>query len=367
MSNFNILTTYALDVEPVIKNRLLPIIEHVLLKKVDVCLFQPKGSEFSYVNGNVNNYFSSKPVFSNNIFFIRALCELFFCFKLLLLYRRKSTREDSIFITLPSMFLIFLLPFVKAKCIYLDVRDLTWEYLPDNSRLSRLFKCFYRFCLPFLVKKVDYISVTNHTEKAYFEDLKIKANVDVLSNGITEEQFDALSRMPSFVKRPMSNVTYIGNVGLAQDLSFLLDVAESSQHINVTIVGGGNDLNKISELIMERNLTNISITGRIPWREVIKYYTEADILFAQLTGDYSTAIPSKLYEYLSSGRPVIYGGGKTVANFVSSFIGVKVIEPSNVGQFLSALDDLLLSDCDSIRSFNRNIIRSDYIRENKCC
>ena len=130
----------------------------------------------------------------------------------------------------------------------------------------------------------------------------------MLPNGVSKEQFDRLSILKqSKSERPA--VCYIGNIGLAQNLTLLVDVAIRCPEADFLIVGGGNDFNRVLRYAKDKNAKNVLLTGRVSWDIIPSYYERADILFAQLGFDYQGAMPSKLYEYLASGKFIVYGGG----------------------------------------------------------
>jgi hypothetical protein len=80
--------------------------------------------------------------------------------------------------------------------------------------------------------------------------------------------------------------------------------------ISYTIVGGGSGNEEIllKELASRYNLPNIiTITGRIPHNKLKKYFDKANIgiSYIPLTDYYNIQPPTKTFEYLLSGMPVL--------------------------------------------------------------
>ncbi|WP_074778360.1 glycosyltransferase [Halopseudomonas bauzanensis] len=255
----------------------------------------------------------------------------------------------------------------KSDQNYVDIRDLTWEYLSDRRFVAGLAKKFFRMRVRAKIKKFDLVSVTNQTEKEYVTSrLEVGAQkVVYLPNGIGLSQFDMLGAVPSASKlTDIIKVYYIGNVGLAQDLSTLVAAAQKLPHFQFFVVGEGTDFVRVRDQAISAKLQNMTFTGRVSWEDVPAYYADADILYAQLTSDYSGAMPSKLYEYLASGKYIIYGGEKQAISVLKDFDHNLVVPPSDSPALVDAL--LEVEKSGAWRDFsknNRELISKLYIRE----
>ena len=80
----------------------------------------------------------------------------------------------------------------------------------------------------------------------------------------------------------------------------LLEASKNFPYLQFNIVGEGKDLKNLIK-IAERQ-ENIKFFGRINWEHLLKVYEETSILYAQLSHNFLYAVPSKLYEYLASGK-----------------------------------------------------------------
>lgn len=103
-------------------------------------------------------------------------------------------------------------------------------------------------------------------------------------------------------------VLYSGNIGASSNLEYLLDVASiiDSQNIIFLIVGDGIGKNALIRKVREMGLRNILL---LPWQDVdiFAYSLAAADLSVVTLGNKSSenAIPSKLYNYMSVGVPVL--------------------------------------------------------------
>ena len=128
--------------------------------------------------------------------------------------------------------------------------------------------------------------------------------------------------------------------------------------------------NKIIKVVLAAGLSkryglkNVIVHGRKNWDNVLEIYEYTDILYAQLTEEYFSAIPSKLYEYLASGKCIIYGGYGEAINKLSYFDNVFLIKPQEVNMLVSCINKIIEKKSHKKLSlFNREIIQESYIRE----
>jgi glycosyltransferase involved in cell wall biosynthesis len=344
--------------EPTVKNRIEPIVLQLLEQKYFVQLLSTDVKKIEIDS----QLFDHKLVPSNNLksksFFIRALNETLISFKLLVLSRR--TTFDLNVITVPSMFLLFFSFLLAPQKIHLDIRDLTWEYLLKESTTLRLIRRFVNFNLNLATS----ISVTNRSEKLSLEkNYNCKSGLHLLTNGISQEKFNKLAfKNPSY--NTNLTVSYIGNIGHAQDLKTLVDTAILRPEVQFQIIGTGVLLSDIKNYSESLNANNIRFLGRLEWDSLIDIYTHTDILYASLKPNYLTAVPSKLYEYFSTGKYVIFSGGGASLDFVKQFSNCKAVK------FASArnISDIILeykksNNFRKLSCHDKQIVRKHYIRE----
>jgi glycosyltransferase involved in cell wall biosynthesis len=295
----------------------------------------------------------------------RALGELGFALKAWLAVRRLV--PDIAIVTIPSMFLLALGRGKRCPMI-LDLRDLTWEYLNQRSICQRMIKATLRWMARRRIADWDLVFVTNDQEKNYVDTIPDRREGFVQSrivrNGISATRFEKLA---AIVRRESSGghfvLLYVGNIGLAQDLTTLIDALQDHPDVEAHIVGEGTDLERVTRYAEAQGARNIRFFGGCDWNTVLKHYERCDCLYAQITANFQSAIPSKLYEYLAVGVPVIYGGQGASAEFAAGFAGVTTIDPSNVASLSDAIKEVK-SGCHTFdRQVNRERVAAKYVRE----
>ncbi|AOE50145.1 glycosyltransferase [Kangiella sediminilitoris] len=355
------ITSYPLKSEPVIKNRLSPYIGYMNSHNFEVSLFSSDSYDLSQEIDVKHT-----PVVGNRKsrgFIKRAYQEFVDAGRLLNTF--KQSKIKTCVVTIPSMFLLFRLGIVKENTVYLDIRDLTWDYLSNTALTQRLFKFLARCIAKTKIRMVEGVAVTNNTEYQYVRNiLKVdKSKISVVPNGVSRKQFTLLKE----VKIAENNnivVSYIGNIGIAQNLTVLIDAAEMLPNVSFMIVGDGNDRGRVESYCKSKGISNVTFTGRVTWDKTIAYYGETDILFAQLDEKFSGAMPSKLYEYLSTGKYVLYGGHGEAKEVLAKFENNTVIEPNNANEIVNAINIITRNSLNnSLSGKNKAIIKKCFIRE----
>jgi glycosyltransferase involved in cell wall biosynthesis len=366
-----VVTSYPIHSEPVVRNRLTSYFEELSSAGWQIILVTPdsgpEGRTEEALPSGLNDVKYIEPLhYDRSRFWSRGLNEIRLAARLL--NSAYQIQADAYLVTIPSVFLLLFLKKKKSWINIVDVRDLVWEYLPDKPVWKKAIKkCLKTYALQSL-KKSDILAISNPGEFEYLKKRVPGRSHVLVSNGIGRDQFDTLSRL---TKQPSSNgvlrVTYIGNVGLAQNLKTLVHAVAGYPEIEVNIIGNGTDYPNVKSEINKIGASNVLLHGRVPWNEVISWYEHSDVLYAQLSKDYETAMPSKLYEYLSTGLPVVYGGLGTAAEVLNDFENVELVTPDSPEELRSVLlkkaqEPKLKHSEKNIRMIRDYFIRGDQVK-----
>jgi glycosyltransferase involved in cell wall biosynthesis len=336
----------------------------VLSNHFNVSLIAPFGDSSTGMTEVKLVVLSQAPVGSG--FLIRAIREFFYSFKIL--RKLYQLQPDVVVVSCPSMFLLLLVNYKFCPTI-LDIRDLTWEYLPNSTLFYRVIKFVFRVFASKAIRNADMIWVTNNREYSYVNKLigfqSVSIPVRIVRNGISSKRFEAIREIEDKRDSTYPLLLYIGNIGIAQNLTTIVEVAEQFPNIRILIVGDGRDLERVRKFSDKRQANNITFIDGVPWENLKKYYSKASILYAQITPGYDSAIPSKLYEYLTVGVPIIYGGQGEAVDFLAEFDDVQVVEPENSRALSQAISNILIRIMRPKNIRNPEIIRKKYQRENQ--
>ncbi|MBE0508553.1 MAG: glycosyltransferase family 4 protein [Marinospirillum sp.] len=108
-------------------------------------------------------------------------------------------------------------------------------------------------------------------------------------------------------------VGYTGTLGVANALDALIEAAERLQHypdIAFVLVGGGKEKAALQALVTEKQLDNVFFIDPIPKVEIQAMLSEFNACYIGLKKDplFRFGVsPNKLFDYLYSGKPIVYG------------------------------------------------------------
>ena len=136
---------------------------------------------------------------------------------------------------------------------------------------------------------------------------------------------------------------YAGLHGLAQGLDRVLDAAgtlRTDPRLRLVLVGDGPAKEKLIQQTRDRDLSNVRFLEPLPSDQVPPLVAAADIVLVPLATHIPGATPSKLYEAMASGRPVVLVAGGEPAAFVREHRAGIVVSPGDGPGLVEALRTL---------------------------
>jgi len=161
----------------------------------------------------------------------------------------------------------------------------------------------------------DVVLATNGSYKDLAVDRGglLPENVFIVRNGPKKETFKPVPPNPQRKRGKRYLVGYVGNMSYQDGLDILLDVAEHMKNsgrcdVFFTCVGGGTELNKLKELVADKDLRDtVHFTGRVSDGELLEILSTADVCVnpdrPSEMNDISTMI--KIMEYMALGKPIV--------------------------------------------------------------
>jgi glycosyltransferase involved in cell wall biosynthesis len=168
------------------------------------------------------------------------------------------------------------------------------------------------------------------------------ARASILARGVPSERivlapngFDFSEHLSPRTQRTrprIFQVAYAGNMGLATGLDVVLDAAAllRDQHdIEFLLAGGGLDASRIAQRIEREGLDNVRFLGVLPRAKSLELLVTVDAAIVPLHGGLTDAIPSKMFDALAAGCPMIVSAsGEAERLLLASKTGVHV-EPQD--------------------------------------
>ncbi|MDH4371469.1 MAG: glycosyltransferase family 4 protein [Nitrospira sp.] len=106
--------------------------------------------------------------------------------------------------------------------------------------------------------------------------------------------------------------TYAGVMGIAQGLDLILDVAVTVRdltQVQFVLVGDGAERESLQRRIESNGLHNIRLLRPQPKERIPALLAVSSVAFHVLKFSILGAVPSKIYEAMASGLPILFAGG----------------------------------------------------------
>lgn len=170
------------------------------------------------------------------------------------------------------------------------------------------------------------------------------APVELVPNGI-DEAFVQTEEDPAIVERFRLNegpiCCYVGNIGLAQGLGTLLDIAAARPGVRFLLFGSGADKKALEQRAKSEGLGNVEFCGSVDARGVYTVLKHSALSYVSLVSSrLRDSIPTKLYECVACGCPVLLAAqGDSVDLLEQTGLGAHVA-PEDPEGLLRAFDAL---------------------------
>ena len=157
----------------------------------------------------------------------------------------------------------------------------------------------------------------------------------MIPNGTLERFFaprgDKQARARLGVEPDRFLVTFAGTHGIAQGLPAALAAAARADEIHFAFIGEGPEKRGLVASARERGLPNVSFHSQLPLEEIPAVLAASDALLVPLSAHptFADFVPSKLFDFMAAGRPVILSARGEAARIVESAGAGVVVEPEN--------------------------------------
>ena len=202
----------------------------------------------------------------------------------------------------------------------------------------------------FLYRKAARIVTVTHA----FKDTLMRRGIDgqkieVVTNGVDLSYFSPQAKDAQLLAQHGLDgkfvAGYIGTHGMAHALETLLDAAQTLQqtpgaeNIRLLFLGDGARKAELASQAQARGLGNVMFLDAVPKDQVKRYWSILDVAVIHLrkTELFTTVIPSKLFECMGMGLPVLHGvAGESADIVVREKVG-EVFESENAQQLVEGL------------------------------
>jgi len=138
-------------------------------------------------------------------------------------------------------------------------------------------------------------------------------------------------------------VAYAGNMGVATGLDVVLDAAqllEPNDNFQFVLVGGGAQCNILARRIERERLRNVTLLGAQPRDVATAIVRDADVCLVPLKRGVDDSLPSKLFDALAHGTPVIVCADGEAKAFIERSGGGIAVPPEDGTALAEAIREL---------------------------
>ena len=292
-----------------------------------------RGDYFVKVDENLTIHYVSAYLPSNTFSFFKSLIGWWYSLKLI--RRANEVNADLALIALPVIYLFaFISALCNAKKKMIDLNSHNTVMEAPGLFGKKIRKNFLKR-LHHLLNKFDLVTVSNEDEQRWLEkDVKIPLpRIQIVHDGIGIEKFKTLSACKYLNGNVKFSISYIGSVNHRIQFETIIDAVRGMDDVTLNIIGDGDDLKRLKQYVDQNNIYNVNLPGWLPWIKARPYYQTSDLLFASRKKEIDTLIPSKLYEYLATGLPILYQGGGSASQFLRRFNNTFVTSGNDVRAF----------------------------------
>lgn len=255
---------------------------------------------------------------------------------------------------------------------YLIIRDIFPEWAVDMGLMGRgLPYRFFDAVARYQYSVADVIGVQTPGNRGYFDRWRQQPGrkLEVLQNWLDKPaQVRCSIRVNETALAGRKVFVYAGNMGVAQGMDILLDLAEILQHrtdVGFLFVGRGSDASRLKASAKDRKLDNVLFHDEIHPDEIPDLYSQCSAGIVALDPRHkSHNIPGKFLTYMQSGLPVLanVNAGNDLAQMIRDEQVGQVCESNQLGELLQ-LTGKLLTQIDSQADDLPNRCRSLFERE----
>lgn len=297
------------------------------------------------VHGDVNLFrywifatVSRNPVFRILNMFSFAVMIWLFAFK-----RKKIKSYDCVIIQTPTLVVaksaMKLFKGLYGKKCVLNVSDI-WPLTAVDMGAMKMGDRSWKYMAgleKYLYKKADGVlgqseEILNHVaqdmlaQQGKWDETKQRDTDEVLNSKLWVEnkQLFLYRNLQTYnvsehrVKNQKLKLVFSGMLGVAQDVAGIVkNVPWKELNVEFHILGGGKQLEEIQNWIAENPDAGVFAHGFVPKEEIAGRLREMDASIVPLVTRIRGAFPSKVFDILPQGLPILYCGGGEAAAFIA--------------------------------------------------
>ncbi|AZA51863.1 glycosyltransferase family 4 protein [Chryseobacterium sp. G0201] len=257
----------------------------------------------------------------------RSLRFIFLSFSIFFYLFKNVKKGEKVFIVTNPAPLILLISILK-RLKKIELIILVHDVFPENTIPAGIIKSESSFLYKILrsifdkaYSKADRLIVLGRDMQIMIENktqrFKNNPKIEIIENWGDTENIRPLSKDEVFENNSSLKdkvvFQYAGNIGRVQGLLELLEIIKmvTNDKLAFYFVGEGAVKQKMKEYVELNKMQNVYFGDAYSREEQLSVLNKADVAFISLAeGMFGLGVPSKTYNILSAGKPILYLGEK---------------------------------------------------------
>lgn len=257
--------------------------------------------------------------------------------------------------------------------LYLDIRDLFVDTITEvlPGAVAVLLKPALQAIERHTFLQAMHINIVSPGFEDYFLERYPQIPLSLHTNGIDREflqqRFDKIHAPSSERMR----ILYVGNTGKGQGLERIVPALANAleEQADFRIIGAGGTRDLLDRKLKEQGCSNVDLLPPVERSVLLEEYRQADVLFLHLNSLQALhkVLPSKLFEYAATGKPILAGVDGYAASFIHEHIrNAEIFAPCDVKAAVLAfkrLDIAMVDRSSFVREYTRTEIMENMAQE----
>lgn len=280
--------------------------------------------------------------------------------KLFLMMKKKIPNNSQILMVSNPIFLIWLSGLLapqkkwKIKLIVHDVFPENLRGISSMNYLSKIFLPFLKIIFDISFSKMDTLILLGRDMKDIFSKKVNNVKIKIIENWSDN---DIIHPVNNFDESRV--FIYAGNFGRVQGIETLLESLSliRKDGYKFIFIGSGACKNLICNYIKNAQNELIQLHPWLQREKQNEFLNIATVGVVTLAKDmYGLGVPSKFYNLLSAGKPILYIGPKNseIWLVVTEFKLGWVVEAGNVLEIRDIIEEIISTESHIIQEYSRN-------------
>lgn len=248
--------------------------------------------------------------------------------------------------------------------LYLDIRDLFTLNMREllASRPARILLPLFRLIEKNAFRRAARVNVVSEGFVSHIRSVAPEADIRCFTNGI-DDLFLADEFSKTGMRDDLPLILYAGNMGEGQGLHRIVPqvAKELEGKARLRLIGDGGKRRALQDAIAAARVSNVELLSAVARNQLLGHYRDADILFLHLNEleAFHKVLPSKIFEYAATGRPMLAGVSGHAAEFLGQHLpDVEVFQPLDGAAMVAAAKRLIASP----KSLDRTLFCQNFAR-----